>query len=72
MAPAGQTSPHSVQKRQRPRSMASSPRATWIAWVGQTSAHSRHPSGQADASIRGRPRKRSGKIGSSTGKGVVR
>ncbi len=44
-----------------------------IASVGQASAHFAHPSGHFDESMTGRPRYRSGKIGSSpAGNEIVR
>src|SRR3990172_7911455 len=61
-APSGHALTQSVQKMQRPISMPSPSRRS-IARVGQASAHAAQPSGHLEASIRGRPRNRSGSDG---------
>src|SRR5262249_23683572 len=65
-------STQSVQNRQRPKSSRGAPAGNVIASVGHASAQARQPSGQRDASITGKPRKRSGSVGSWAGYGIVR
>src|SRR5579859_4918403 len=72
MAPSGQPSTHSAQKRQRPMSRARPSSSKWTASVGHASTQSRHPSGHFFVSRTGPPRKRSGSVGGELGYATVR
>src|SRR5437773_4421117 len=72
MAPSGQACAQSVQNRHRPKSSRKPLPSTVMASVGHASAQARHPSGHLEESTTGKPRNRSGSVGTWDGYGIVR